>query len=436
MKRKVASSAAKSHSPRPKVSILLPSRNRQPYFKQLILDMISNPRRDLEFVVADNSDDGSIMRAFMETLSDDRIRFLPSLERPLGMRDNFERCVANSRGDWMTMCGDDDYIDPNIPDLLDRALREKPDLDIISWSRIYYRWPDNREKDGKISISLLDFVGEVPKATLLDEYFMWRHRSLTAAVPFTIFHCLVSRKLMDAIRTRFGGRFFGHTTVDVDNFCKILVTANRFMYSARPFSIDGACRQSNQARARGVENYSKLQSEMVKDLGFDPNANGLIRDFPFPSTLGIAASGAQAIEYFKRKHGLMIDGWQENFAKSCEADCSVFSLDQADYEHAVAKYRAAFAAWADGRYARFFDPPAQKPVLETSELLGVVDRSLFVPESIGGVERPKQLYDFVQWILAPIDQLVTVPSLSFVARPEQEQDSPNIPDPSLERRFG
>ncbi|MFP5076519.1 glycosyltransferase family 2 protein [Rhizobium sp. YIM 134829] len=436
MKRTVVLPAAKSQLPRPKVSILLPSRNRQSYLQQLILDLLSNPRDDIEFVIADNSDDGTIMRSFMETVDDVRVRFLPSLDHPLGMRDNFERCVENSRGEWMTMCGDDDYVDPNVADFLDHALRHRPDTDIIAWSRIYFRWPDNRKKPSKIAVSLSNLFGEVARGFLIDDYFMWRHRNMTSAVPFTVIHCLVSRKLMDEIRNKFGGRYFGHTTVDVDNFCKILVAGKRFLFSARPFSIDGSCALSNQARARGSDSFAKLQSEMVADLGFDPNSDRLIEDFPFPSSLGIAASGAQAIEYFKRKYRFAVDGWQQNYAKSCEADCQLFSLDQPDYERRVANYRAAFSAWADGRYARSFDPPVKKPTVVRTEMLGINGQSLIVDETIGNVQRPKQLYDFMQAVLAPVDQLVFVEEMSFSFQHVDELEPAPAFNTSPQRRFG
>lgn len=396
---------------RPKVSICLPSRNRQVYLKQTIVDITSNKRDDVEFIVADNSDDGSIMQEFMETLDDKRVRFLPSPAHPLGMRDNCERCVEHSRGDWITVCGDDDYLDPNVADLLDRALEEQPQLDALTWSRIYFRWPDNRSGNETIWINLMPYLGEMGRDFLVDQYFMWRHRSLAPAVPFTVFHCLISRKLLEDIRSRFGGRYFGHTTVDVDNCCKILALGKKFMYSTRPFSVDGAGALSNQARARGAKNYAELQQAMVKDLGFDPNADALTKRFPFPSTVGIAASGAQAIEYFKSKYGLVIDGWQENFAKACEADCLILSIDQKDYERRVDNYRASFARWENGRYAQFFSPPPLKPVLSARGPTGVHGSMLMIDENLAGIQHPKELYDFATSFLTPIDQLQTVPAL-------------------------
>ena len=42
-------------SDQPKLSICVPSRNRQDCFRQTILDLVANPRADVEFVIADTA---------------------------------------------------------------------------------------------------------------------------------------------------------------------------------------------------------------------------------------------------------------------------------------------------------------------------------------------------------------------------------------------
>ena len=49
----------------PFLSICVPSRNRQRYFKEIIGFLLENRRDDVEFIFADNSDDGSVMDGFM-----------------------------------------------------------------------------------------------------------------------------------------------------------------------------------------------------------------------------------------------------------------------------------------------------------------------------------------------------------------------------------
>ena len=96
----------------PKLSICVPSRNRQYYFQHTIAALLESPRTDVEFVFADNSDDPSIMNNYMASISDARVTFLPSSDAALSMVDNWERMVAASTGEWVTVVGDDDYADP------------------------------------------------------------------------------------------------------------------------------------------------------------------------------------------------------------------------------------------------------------------------------------------------------------------------------------
>ena len=59
-----------------RLSICVPSRNRQFYFQKTIEGLLRNKRDDIEFVFVDNSDDPSIMNDFMRAYADDpRVHF-------------------------------------------------------------------------------------------------------------------------------------------------------------------------------------------------------------------------------------------------------------------------------------------------------------------------------------------------------------------------
>ncbi len=69
---------------RPRLSICVPSRNRQTWFAQTINALLENPRDDLEFVFADNSDDATIMADVIKAHRDDpRVVFLPPARRSI-----------------------------------------------------------------------------------------------------------------------------------------------------------------------------------------------------------------------------------------------------------------------------------------------------------------------------------------------------------------
>ena len=64
-----------------RLSICVPSRNRQYYFQKTIEGLLRSKRDDIEFVFVDNSDDPSVMNDYMRAhAGDPRIVYLPSTD--------------------------------------------------------------------------------------------------------------------------------------------------------------------------------------------------------------------------------------------------------------------------------------------------------------------------------------------------------------------
>jgi len=122
----------------PFLSICVPSRNRQRYFKDLITALTQSARQDIEFVFSDNSDNPEIMNSFMRRFADDRrVVFIPSTGTTLPMMDNWERTIRATTGKWISFIGDDDYLDPDLVIALQKVLEIYPDLDAFDWGQLY-----------------------------------------------------------------------------------------------------------------------------------------------------------------------------------------------------------------------------------------------------------------------------------------------------------
>jgi glycosyltransferase involved in cell wall biosynthesis len=96
------------------LTICLPTRNRQAYCIKTIDSFGGEWRRDdFEVIVSDNSDDpGPLGDYFAQQFSDPRFRLIPPGPSVLSMVDNWERVVSQAEGRWISVIGDDDYIDP------------------------------------------------------------------------------------------------------------------------------------------------------------------------------------------------------------------------------------------------------------------------------------------------------------------------------------
>lgn len=389
----------------PKLTVCVPSRNRQTTFQETVRSLLaSNLRMDVEYVFADNSDDPSVMVEFMkDAIGDPRVTFLPPADRILPMFENWERCVEAATGEFVCVIGDDDYIDVDVVDLIERLKGERDKIDVFVWSRFTYNWPDNRKAACNVCVLLDTGVHEIKREWLYEEFFTWKQHTSTPNCPFAIYHGAISKAAMNKIKATFGGRYFEHPTVDFENSCKLLTTADGFFYSERPFSVMGACAASNSASIGDVEDMKLKHQRFMQELGRNMDEDPHMKDFPFPSILGVSAAVGLVQNWFKSTYGYHIEGWERNFAEACAINCGS-SKNRDHFEMSVAGYEAAFRKWKGGKYLQYFKPKFVDPT-GVKFYVGVHDRKLFIDENIAGVKTSAEIYGVVNQIIAPVDAL-------------------------------
>ncbi|MCV9998885.1 glycosyltransferase [Pararhizobium sp. YC-54] len=390
----------------PKLTICVPSRNRQRYFQETIRSQLMNLRTDVEYVFADNSDDALIMNGFMEDLlADPRVKYLPSVDRVLSMVENWDRCVEAATGEFICMIGDDDYVDADVASLIARSQQEHSAVDVFVWSRLTYNWPDNRAKRCNVAVPLKTEVHRIPRAALYREFFSWKGEKATPNMAFGFYHGAVAKHVMDKIKTRFGGKYCEYPTVDFENVCKVLVTAEHIFYSERPFSVLGSCAQSNSAKITQIDNAKERNALFMSETGRNIDDDPHMKAFPFPSILGLAACIAQAQHWFLSTYGYQpVAGWEANFAKACGISCGMMD-DQAAYEDVAEGYRTVFRRWKGGKFLRDFKPVDYVQRSNASFFTGIANDCLLIDENIAGVQTPAELYHFVEQLIARPSEL-------------------------------
>ncbi len=389
--------------PQPILSICVPSRNRQPYFQQTIEFLASSQRDDVQFIFADNSDDPSIMNDFMGNYRfDRRIRFLASENRVLAMIDNWERTVAAATGQWVSVIGDDDLIDPDLVDALLVAKRLKPDMEAFSWSALNYVWPEEGAPPVNVAVPLGTTFHDMPPTLLKRRAFGWVDATAKLSCGYSLYHSAISVDLLARIRDRFGGNIFSHPTVDYDSAFKIISMGRGFVFSIRPFSIFGTCAQSNTAAAYDLAKLQLAHATFAKEIGRDFDSDPWMKDFPFPSTLGLSAAIAQVQQFFRHQYGVSAQGWEKNFAQACAKNCDFFSQRE-DFEVVAGGYRQAFEHWQGGRWLADFNP-VFLPKPNGGVFLGYLENQLHVSDRIQGEGSPASFYRAINDILVkPVD---------------------------------
>ena len=387
------SHARQAMSETPKLSIGVPSRNRQAYIR----DLIRNPRTDIEFVFADNSDDPSIMNHFMAGIDDPRVRYIPSTSQCLPMEDNWERVADASSGQWLCIIGDDDYVDTDLPDILSEIERREPRIEVVGWSRLTYNWPGFRALAGNMSIQMGNRAARFSQQQLIRGMFLWENAGHVPSNPFTIYHGAIKRSFAHKMRETFNGRFFEHPVVDYEYACKIVHSARHIIYVERPLSVLGACPKSNSAAIGNFEKSLENYKALVAETGGGQEMSAWMDGFPFNAPLGVAGSIMGTQHWFKSKYNFPVDGWEENFIAAMARDCGRAETRRT-FDMQVELCRQALATWRNGRFLKQFSPHYIER-MNAPVYTGMLNNTLYIDEKIGGAATPAALFDIVKCLV-------------------------------------
>jgi glycosyltransferase involved in cell wall biosynthesis len=396
----------------PFLSICVPSRNRQRYFKETVGFLLESARDDVELVLADNSDDPEVMDTFIAGIRDPRVRYLPSPPQTLSMKDNWERCLEAARGRWISVIGDDDLIDPDLVDALKIAIALKPGLEAFGWSSLKYDWVTPEAPLRNVQVPLDATFHDMPQPLLFRRAFRWDDAGVTLTCGFSVYHSAISRELLERVKARFGGRYFEHPTLDYDNALKNVALGRSFVYCRRPFSVFGTCPESNTSAAWSPRRFAETIDRIKTEFGRDYEGDPWMKGFPFHAMLGMPSSVVQAQQYLRFTYGIGLPGWEANFARASAAYCTKFS-EREDFDTVTERYREAFAAYRNGAFLRDFQP-VYTPKREGKVFTGLIGTDLYVKDRIGGAQSPADFYRAVDGLLARPGDLV--PELRTAAK--------------------
>lgn len=394
----------------PVLSICVPSRNRQLYFRQTIDALLESQRDDVQFVFADNSDDPAIMNSYMATkVGDPRVTYLPSAEVACSMMDNWERTVAAATGRYVTVIGDDDYADPDLAAFLLNLEAEVGSVDALSWTYLGYYWPVEGVLPRPLKIDLRAKVTRIDKRELVDKAFRWEGANYLPACGHSVYHCAISRALLLRIRDHFGGRFFEFPVIDYENAFKVILTGQAFYHVSRPFTIPGACPLSNSAASQTITRAQAAVQRFNQDLGRDINDDPLLDDTPFRAGVGVTATIFATQHSFCRKYGFPHAGYEENLVRALAQNCRIYR-DRESFDALSDLYRDMLARWQGGRYLPLFAPEFdQQPATPRSSYIiwtGIdSDAHLHFAENAAGASTPGELFDVLRGLMTPAAEI-------------------------------
>ena len=221
-------------------SVVIPTRNRDETLRSALATCLDQQFDNYEILVCDNGN-GSEAEQVVREANSPRIRYLAPTQ-PLAMSANWERAVTDTRGEYVTVLGDDDGLMPYALLELD-ALITAHAPQAIAWQRGIYTWPA---------------IGIEGEADLLrmpvgrDVYALNGPEQIAKAIRFEagtdtlpmIYSAVVHRDLI-ARHRELAGRVFLNVYPDVYSAFGLGYLANRYLYTSVPMSIAGLSKASN-----------------------------------------------------------------------------------------------------------------------------------------------------------------------------------------------
>jgi glycosyltransferase involved in cell wall biosynthesis len=405
----------------PTLSICVPSRNRQKYFQETIKALTSSLRNDVEFVFCDNSDDPTIMLDFIKPfLADPRAIFVPTGKTIRSMMDNWETAISATTGRWVTVIGDDDYLDPDLAGLIQKLEASTPGVEALDWTKLYYAWPFEGKAPHSNPIHLNSEIHEVPKDQLMRRAFEWEHARDVLGCGFGIYHGAIARPLLERMKAMSGGPVFEHPIVDYDNIFKVIMHGKRFVHCRRPLSVMGVCPQSNSAAAADPQKMREKQEAFDREHKNPVDAMECYTDFPFSTRLGLAACILMTEHWFAKRYGYTFRNFERNFVNSCVIQSEKIH-DRAQFEMIAEGYRQALGIWEHGRYLKFFKPEFS-PAQSGPNFSGFMDGNLFMTDNHKSCDTVHEYYRTVSALLEPIDRLdADLGRFAVLDRPQKQR---------------
>ncbi|AIQ97820.1 glycosyltransferase [Prochlorococcus sp. MIT 0801] len=294
-------------------SLVIPTRNRQDFVVDAVTYYLKYIEDLGEIIIADNSDNKrSIFQALKLFLFDSRLKILPSQNSTLSMKDNWERGVAETKGEWVSIIGDDDIISPDLIFFLRNFLAKFPDsleYEAFSWRAISFSWMgvdiNGRRNPSCIPIDGSKITGLISQ-NYLENILSWTKPKRTMGCGPSIYHGLWKRSLINKVKDLNNGLLFDAQTVDFDAGYNALLCTEKFVVLERPFSILGSCPKSNSAAGIDYLKKTKAMENWYKEAG---SLEGGPKDIYVPNSITLCI-------YFFNKY------WMEKQNYSTKVDIS------------------------------------------------------------------------------------------------------------------
>lgn len=242
-----------------KLSIIIPTRNRQRYAAKCVETLLKMSGDDYEVIVHDNSDDDSLKGLLAPFFDSKKLFYAYSCEE-LSFCANFEKSVEMSHGDYLVMIGDDDCVFPEIV-ALTNALRKKNVDSVLFPTNTLYVWPNAvGSGGGTLTVRKNRFYLKKRRTAGAIEQMINKGNYDYQGYAFPkIYHGIIKREKLDQVKEK-TGRYFGGLTPDIYSAVALSFVTSEIIYINQSFTLPGMCAKSGSADSVTGRHTGELSS--------------------------------------------------------------------------------------------------------------------------------------------------------------------------------
>ena len=244
------------------LSIVIPTKNR-PHYCVPCIESILMFDNDFELIICDSSENDGLAK-YIETKEDPRLKYVRS-NPSYNMTENFSFALNQAQGEYVIMIGDDDGIAKDLFEVVNFCRAN--DIEAVTSADVYleYNWPDfyskidGSKRAGKIYIKHGERGYMRSNRNKLLSDFKRRYGQGCAHMP-RVYHGLVSRALLNKIKSRCGEWFMG-VSPDVSFSYLATTCAEKIFVYTGPLSISGSSGGSNAGRSAEGTHKGSLECD-------------------------------------------------------------------------------------------------------------------------------------------------------------------------------
>lgn len=249
---------------RPLLSIVVPTKNRYIYLKELIKLVKGFNEPEIELVIQDNSDDNTEILGFLEDLKFDGVKYFYD-KRNIPATENADKAILNSTGEYVCFIGDDDGIMHWIVTAVEYMKRKG--IDSLIANKPNYLWPDIKSAvvDCAGTLDIILPTSKIRQIDVLKELNIVQHKGfLTMGNLPRVYHGIIKR---DALNTLYEqtGTFFPGPCPDMSNAVGLSYIVKKHIVFDFPIIISGA--GYNSAAGMGARHK---HSAKISEVSFLP----------------------------------------------------------------------------------------------------------------------------------------------------------------------